>query len=189
MNLKNKPYRWKIGALAVAVLLLLLPVGLALNFYLPSQRVVRVLNPDVYFQNRGGKNAQAMSGVYQVFAEDPDTRKQRVYHNEDTGWGFPWYFKFNSADIQSAVTSIAADAGKDENYAVITSYGWRINMLSMFPNVTSIRKVPKDYAPVPWFNIVFFSVVAFVIGWIAFLVRRWRRARVAPPAAVNRVAS
>ncbi len=33
-----------------------------------------------------------------INAEDVETQKPRVFHNEDTRWGFPWYFKFNSAE-------------------------------------------------------------------------------------------
>lgn len=189
MNVKHKPLKWKLGALAALFLVVLLPAGLLLNFYLPNHRVVRIVSADVLPYSQDKRAERHVTGVYQIFTEDPETRRQHVYHNEDTGWSFPWYFKFNSADIQSAATSIAGDASKDENYALITSYGWRVNLFSMFPNVTAIRRVPKDYVAVPWFNIAFFAVAAFVIGWMALLVRRWRRSRIAPPSAVNRVPS
>jgi len=47
---------------------------------------------------------------FYVFAEDVETKKPRVFRNEDTGWGFPFYFKFNSADLQAVAQSIAASA-------------------------------------------------------------------------------
>lgn len=172
-------------ALAAAAMIIMAPIGLALDFYLPSHRLVRVLNSDVYLQGRGKKDRT--TGVYQIFTEDPDTRRQHVYHNEDTGWGFPFYFKFNSADVQSTAASIATDASQDGNYALVTSYGWRVNLLSMFPNVTAIRRVPRGYVPVPWFNIAFFAALAAVTVWLAYLYRRWCRLRIAPPEAVRRI--
>lgn len=169
----------------VAAALALVPAGLALNFYLPSQRLVRVLNSDVYL--RGRDRSARVAGVYQIFTEDPDTKRQHVYHNEDTGWRFPFYFKFNSADLQSEAASIASGAAHDANYAVITSYGWRFNLLSIFPNAVSIRRASRDEAPVPWFNIAVLAALATGIAWVALRYRRWRRLWIAPPEAVRRV--
>lgn len=171
--------------LAAAAVIVMAPIGLALDFYLPTYRLVRVLNSDVYLQGRGKKDRT--TGVYQIFTEDPDARRQHVYHNEDTGWGFPFYFKFNSADVQSTAASIASDASRDGNYALVTSYGWRVNLLSMFPNVTATRRVPRGYVSIPWFNIAFFTVLAAAIVWLAYLYRRWRHLRIAPPEAARRI--
>ncbi|MCK2055272.1 DUF1523 family protein [Methylobacterium sp. 37f] len=171
-------------ALAAAAAIVLVPLGLVLDFYLPSHRVVRVLNSDVYLWGRG-KNERA-TGVYQIFTEDPGTRRQHVYHNEDTGWGFPFYFKFDAADIQSAASSIAAESTQDSNYALITSYGWRVTLLSMFPNVTAIHRVQRSYVPVPWFNIAFITAFAAAIVWFAYFYCRWSHLRTAPPESVRR---
>jgi len=187
---RQKSRKWWLAAIA-AGLLVATPVGLALNYVLPSKRVVRIVGADVLrYDPNDRMHRQTFGGggvardVYQIFTEDPETKKPYVYHNEDTRWSFPWYFKFGSADLQGEATSIAGDK---DNYAEITSYGWRIKMFSMFPNVTKIRRVDANHVPVPWFNIAFFGVLGFVALWIGYLLRRYRRSRIAPPAAVNRV--
>ena len=44
----------------------------------------------------------------------------RVFRNEDTGWGWPFYFKFNAADVQAKAKSMEFE----KRLAIITSYGW-----------------------------------------------------------------
>ena len=117
-----------------------------LDFYLPSKAVVEVSgtevkrmddegpisksNPehgstrDVYFINTAGIGDSSKANVH-------------VYRNEDTRWGWPFYFKFDSADIQAQAQTFA----QNRQPVAITYYGWRINMNSMFPNITNIQAV------------------------------------------------
>jgi hypothetical protein len=190
---KTKSRKWWVAA-ALAGLVAATPVALALSYVLPSKRVVRIVGADVLRYDPNDRMHRQTIGdggmardVYQIFTEDPETKKQHVYHNEDTRWSFPWYFKFGSADLQGTANSIAGD--REHNLAEITSYGWRIKMFSMFPNATSIKRVEPGHVSVPWFNITFLLVLLFVAGWATLLVRRYRRSRIAPPSAVNRVPS
>ena len=92
-----------------------------------------------------------------------------VYRNEDTGWSVPWYFKFDSADIQAKAQGYSRDA---EQLALIRYYGWRIKIFSVFPNVTSIEATTSREEPFPWFNTIFFTVLALVLIVIAVFIKR-----------------
>jgi hypothetical protein len=107
--------------------------------------------------------------VYFINTEDPDTKKVVVYRNEDTAWSFPWYFKFDSADIQAKAQGYSRDA---QQLALIRYYGWRITILSMFPNVTEIEAVTSRDQPFPVFNTVFFVVVGLLVVIVVVGVRR-----------------
>ncbi len=97
-----------------------------------------------------------------------------VYRNEDTGWLWPPYFKFDSSDLQ-ATASANISAPATEQWVVITHYGWRNRFFSIYPNAVGIRPVDgPDVRVIPWFNMVF--LVFLVCGY--FLLRAiWRRFR------------
>jgi len=87
--------------------------------------------------------------------------KPMVFRNEDTGWGWPPYFKFDSADVTAEAQAFAADQGKP--WVLVKYYGWRIKMFSMFPNVLDLKKVKKNYTHIPVFNIIFFILLVILI--------------------------
>ncbi len=97
-----------------------------------------------------------------------------VYRNEDTGWFWPPYFKFDSSDLQ-ATAAAKVSAPVLEQWVVITHYGWRNRFFSIYPNAVGIRPVDgPDVQVIPWFNIVFLLMSVF--GY--FLMRAiWRRFR------------
>jgi hypothetical protein len=85
----------------------------------------------------------------------------RVFINEDTGWHWPPYFKFNSADVQAKAQTLS----KNNAEVTITSYGWRINILSMFPNVLAIEASKDVVVPVSLIR----SVALFI--WFLLMVK------------------
>lgn len=159
---------------AAVALIAVLPGAAFLHFYLPRHDVVRIVgveNRRVDMEGKplqGGDRPQTGRDVYMILAEDPVTKAPHVYRNEDTGWGFPFYFKFDSADEQAIASSIAGERGT----AIITKYGWRLNLFSMFPNAINIRRAEPDATVIPWFNIIFFAIAGGVLIWV---VRRARR--------------
>ncbi|WP_349371018.1 DUF1523 family protein [Salinarimonas sp.] len=168
------------GGLVKALLLLivLLPVGAFLHYNLPGYDVVRVVGTEIRrvdTEPTTGENPQRTRDVYVIQAVDPDGGDVRVYYNEDTGWGFPFYFKFDSANVQARAQELAEDRAT----ALVTHYGWRVPMFSWFPNAVSVERVEPGYTPIPWFNIVFLVILALVIGWIWWSIARWRRRRAA----------
>ena len=149
----------------LAVLLLILaPVGALLHRFLPQHDVLRLVGTEVRRIDLDGRPGGETRDVFYIYGETLDTKRPRVYRNEDTGWGLPPYFKFNSADLQAVAASIAAERGT----AILTNYGWRINLFSMFPNVTGISRAPDGASPFPWFNVIFL----LVLGGIVFLAVR-----------------
>lgn len=160
-------------------LLPLLALALFLHFYLPGHDVGRIVGTEVNRMDR-----PAASGAEEAAAAQPVTRDVRfintvrpggspaVYRNEDTDWSFPWYFKFDSGNLQAQAQDLVST--KDApRWVVVTHYGWRIEILSMFPNAVAIEEAEgPDQFIVPWFNIVFLALLAagLIALWIA-----WRR--------------
>ncbi|MEJ6397446.1 DUF1523 family protein [Yoonia sp. 208BN28-4] len=174
-------------------LFVLLIFGLMLHYVLPQHDVVRITSTEVIRQDFTAFNrifyAQADSGT----AEQPTrdlrliyTEKKRtfllgfvqrdsegvmVYRNEDTGWIWPPYFKFDSSDLQAE----AANAARGDSWAVLTHYGWRVRWASIYPNAIAIREVDgPDVRVIPWFNIFFFG---FLMIAIVFLRAMWAQFR------------
>lgn len=158
----------------VLAVVVLTPVAAFLHYVLPRHDVVRIVNTEVRRVDSSGKpigagdNPATSRDVYYVFAEDADDRSPRVYRNEDTGWGFPFYFKFNSADQQAIASSIAAERG----VALVTKYGWRAQIFSWFPNAVRIRRWDPADSVIPWFNIIFFVVLGAGSLFAVVKVRR-----------------
>lgn len=159
----------------IVLFLALCFVGAFLHYTLPSTSVVQVTGTDVKRMDEGS-DRHPSDGIAirtrDVRFINTVTRggSVRVYRNEDTGWGWPPYFKFDSADFTAKATS--AIKSEKPVWVAITSYGWRIRLLSMFPNITGFKTVPKDYTHIPWFNILFFIALAALIF---FVVRGFRR--------------
>lgn len=104
-----------------------------------------------------------------------------VYRNEDTGWGWPPYFKFDTSNLQAEAAD-AKSTGAASSWYAVKHYGWRNEFLTVFPNAISLRKVegPDASKGIPWLNIfilvVFFALVYGI--WVRW--RRFRRARIDP---------
>ncbi|EPX82972.1 DUF1523 family protein [Salipiger mucosus] len=103
-----------------------------------------------------------------------------VYRNEDTGWGWPPYFKFDTANLQAEAADMRSTAA-DPQWVVIRHYGWRNEFLSIYPNAVSIRPVAgPDVTIVPWLNIVILVALAAVVWAIWVRWRRFRQRRIDP---------
>lgn len=164
----------------------LLGVCLAfLDFYLPAKDVVRIVGTDVKRMDPGTEASPAGDGqggqtrdVRFINATDPDD-DPRVYRNEETGWGFPWYLKFDSGNLQTEAQDLRSNR-ENPVWVVVTHYGWRVEIFSMFPNAVSIERSdgPDDF-PVPWFRIVFFVLLlsGMVVLWVAWRRFKLRRRR------------
>jgi len=87
-----------------------------------------------------------------------------VFRNEDTGWGWPPYLKFNSADLTAEAQAFASDQNKP--WVLVKYYGWRIKIFSMFPNALNLKEVERDYTHFPLFNILFFVVLIFLVFFV-----------------------
>jgi len=168
--------KWLLIVIAVVA------VGLFLNFYLPSKDVVRIVGVDVKRADLRGRDQSSAEGDTSVRTRDvryinaiSPSRKPRVYWNEDTGWGFPWYFKFDSGNLQAEAQD-AISTVENSRWYVVNHYGWRLTMFSMYPNAISIKEVPgPDHTTIPWFNIAFLSIAALLLLTIWRFVVKLRR--------------
>jgi hypothetical protein len=172
----------------IPAFILFVIAAIFLNYFLPSRDVVRIVGTEVKridvdkgapFWDRAdiGTNAEATRDVRFINAEFPNG-KTRVYRNEDTGWGFPPYFKFDSGDVTAQAQSLAKT---DDQWVAVRHYGWRIKLFSIFPNATSIKRVSgPDVFLIPWFNIVLIILLLGIWFTIWRAIRRWKAARIDP---------
>ncbi len=103
-----------------------------------------------------------------------------IYRNEDTGWGWPPYFKFDTTNLQAEMADLKSTA-EAPKWVAIRHYGWRNEFMSIFPNAVGVRPVAgPDVRLIPWFNIIVLTVL-FATFW-AIRVRwiRFRRNRIDP---------
>ncbi len=144
-------------------------VALFLHYNLPRTDVVQIVGTDVK-RNDIRVNGEVVTRDIRFITSLTQNGKTRVYRNEDTGWGWPPYFKFDSADLTAKAQSFVGETEK--SWALVTHYGWRVTMLSSFPNAVAIKKVDQDYSHLPLFNIIF---LLSLFGGILFLVLAVRR--------------
>lgn len=167
-------------ALAVLGVLLLVAVGFFLAYSLPHHEVVHVDGHEVKRLDVNGQFVdpkQAISAtrdVFFIYTENAQKKDVRVFRNEDTGFGFPWYFKFDSSEVQGRAQMLARD---NTQRALVTYYGWRIPMLGMFPNAVNIEAWDNDETPFPVFNTVFFVVLGLILVALWWKVRKFRQRR------------
>ncbi|OUD09046.1 hypothetical protein BVC71_10050 [Marivivens niveibacter] len=170
----------------LVVAVLLLPF---FHYLLPQHDIARITSTEIIRQDFSGFNrlfyAQADSGSAEQTTRDLrliNTVRQQTYllgfirggddtmvfRNEDTGWIWPPYFKFDSSDLQAE----AADYAKaTDQYYLITHYGWRNRVFSIYPNAISIKPIEDpNMRIIPWFNIAFF--IALMAG-ILFVRAAW----------------
>lgn len=172
----------------IFIFILALITVVLIHYYLPQRDIVQVVKTDVKrmdiskgspFWDRpdAGTDKQATRDVRFVYTVT-DNGKTHVYRNEDTGWSFPFYLKFDSSDLSAKAESFA---NKDDAWVAVTHYGWRIRLFSIFPNATKVKQVKgPDVFLIPWFNIVFLTIVFGFIFWVWLLIRSWKRKKVDP---------
>jgi len=106
--------------------------------------------------------------------------KVMVYRNEDTGWNWPPYFKFDTSNLQAEASDLKSSA-EAPKWIVLKHYGWRNEFMSIFPNAVSVRQVAgPDVRIIPWLNIVILTVFAAIVWAIWVRWRRFRQARIDP---------
>ncbi len=103
-----------------------------------------------------------------------------VYRNEDTGWGWPPYFKLDSSNLQTEAADLVSTQANPQ-WVVMTHYGWRTEFLSAFPNAVAVRPVDSpDVRLIPWFNIIFLTLLAGFVLWLWRLWDRFKERRIEP---------
>ena len=107
--------------------------------------------------------------------------KPMIYRNEDTGWGWPLYFKFDTANLQAEASDLISKKSEEPQWAVIRHYGWRFEALSIYPNAVKLWAVDDpNQRIIPYFNIIALILIFAAYWAIRVRWRRFRRARIDP---------
>ena len=163
----------KTGLIALIVLV----VAGFLHFYLPQRDIVQIVGTDVIRRDLQSPDGTTLSFDVRYINARTESGASREYRNEDTGWGFPFYFKFDSGKLAARAQSLA----KDDSWVAVTHYGWRVTFLSLYPNAVKLKAVDgPDVRLIPWFNIVFLVVLAALLFAIWRRIQRFRENRIDP---------
>jgi hypothetical protein len=166
------------------LLILVLIVGAWLHYNLPDRDIVRITGTEVirvdtsgwngvFYAGPDGGNALSESRDVRFINAVDENRRARVYRNQDTGF-WPPYLKFDSGNLQAEANDYDSDV--DQEWVAVRHYGWRFEFLSIYPNALSIRPVEgPDVTLIPWFNIVFLTVLAAIVWATTVRVLRLRR--------------
>ncbi len=161
---------------------LVLIVAAFLHYTLPQHDIVRITNTYnkltpiganslFYSIEDSGTGAEVTStnrDIRFIDAVFPDGQSVMVYRNEDTGWVWPPYFKYDSSTLQAEATNLKSDKDRPQ-WVSVTHYGWRLPIFSIFPNAVAVKPVAgPDVTIIPWVNIIILSFLAFVL----FMIRR-----------------
>ena len=168
-------------------LLVMITVGL-IHYYLPQRDIVEIVGTDVkrmdigkgspFWDRPDAGTEDRTSRDVRFISTVKANGKTMVYRNEDTGWSFPFYLKFDSSDLSAKAESMA---DQDDTWVAITHYGWRIRLFSIFPNATKIKQVAgPDTLLIPWFNIAFLFFVGIILLTIWRIIRKFKKKRIDP---------
>jgi hypothetical protein len=142
-----------------------------LHYTLPQRDVVRIVDTEVRRVDFGENSwfwAGADSGQ-DAASVNRDVRfintvlydgGVMVYRNEDTGWGWPPYFKLDSSNLQTEAADLASPKGAPQ-WVIVTHYGWRNEVFSIFPNAAGVRAIDDpEKLLIPYFNILILTIMA-----------------------------
>ncbi|WP_240513972.1 DUF1523 family protein [Paramylibacter kogurei] len=161
-----------------------------LHYTLPQRDIVLVL--DAYEKRMDVSSNSMFWGKQDAGTIRQDTRDVRfidtempdgsvmVYRNEDTGFGWPPYFKFDSSDLSAKAKQLVSTRDNPK-WVAVRHYGWRNTVFSLFPNATSMKQVDgPDVTLIPWFNIIFTIFLALICLGIYRLMQLFKRRRIDP---------
>lgn len=166
-------------------------IAAVLHYTLPHHDIVRI--SDTY-EKRIDPGENSMFWSSQDVGSNPNTPnrdvffiqtrqangKVMVYRNEDTGWGWPPYFKLNSSNLQAEAADLKSSP-EAPRWVAMRHYGWRSEFLSIFPNAVKAWQVEgPEVRIIPWFNIIFLIVFGAVVWALYVRWRRFREARIDP---------
>ncbi|WP_417808363.1 DUF1523 family protein [Thioclava sp.] len=161
-----------------------------LSYNLPRHDIVRVVGTEVRRVDFGENSMfWAAPDVGTAAATSRDVRfintvrangKPLVFRNEDTGWGWPPYFKLDSSNLQAQAESLISTKA-DPVWVSVTRYGWRSNWLTIYPNAVGMKVVAgPDTRIIPWVNIVILTLLLVLILVIRAMWRQFRERSIDP---------
>lgn len=161
-----------------------------INFYAPSYEALYIKGLEVKLMDqdgvitKGNKANSSIQDVYFIYTEIPGSNTVKVFRNENTRWGFPFYFKFDSAELQAKAASL--QSVEEKLLVQVKSYGWQINMLEKFPNIISIKAIANENElSRPWLSYILY-VLAFIGFMLMFQMVRGLFANSSPNSSANK---
>ncbi len=166
-------------------------VALSLHYVLPQRDIVRVVGTEIirtdftvwnrlFYAQADSGNAEGQTRDLRLINTVRSQGGVMVYRNEDTGLFWPPYFKFDSSDLQAEAVDATTTQASSQWYA-ITHYGWRVRYWTIYPNAIAIKPVDgPDVRLIPWFNIIFLTVLAAIFWAIYVRWRRFKRRNITP---------
>jgi hypothetical protein len=158
-----------------------------LHYTLPQHDIARITDTyekrvdfgdnSIFWAKSDAGNAAAPTNRDVFFIQAFRTNgRPMIYRNEDTGWGWPPYFKFDTSNLQADASDlISKKSAETAQWVSIRHYGWRNEFLSIFPNAISVKAVAgPDVRIIPWFNIIVLTTLA-ALAWGIWA--RWRKFR------------
>jgi hypothetical protein len=177
--------KWIFWALVVLI------VGGFLHYTLPRHQTLRIVESEVRRVELANSNglfwgsaepADATTGSRDVkfISAVYEGGKPLVLRNEDTGWGWPPYFKFNSSDVQARAADLISATGNPQ-WVSVEFYGWRSQLFSIYPNVLKLTAVDgPDHRVIPWFKMIVLGGLVVLIVLVRVMLKRFWRNRVDP---------
>ncbi|MFK3558097.1 DUF1523 family protein [Pasteurella multocida] len=145
------------------------------NFVTPSYEVTKVTGVEVKRVDKDGPITKANPAdgptrdVYFINTQNQDG-KIMVYRNEDTRWGFPFYFKFGSANLHAEAEALIKEGQKVQ----IKYYGWRLVMFDEFRNALSIKAVDEHASPShPILAYILYFILLITLFFSVQFIRGW----------------
>jgi len=179
--------RWFIRAIYLVIAVTVIAF---FHYSLPSRDIVQIVGTnevrmDVqdssWFwasKDAGTSTANNTRDVRFINAQYPDGGP-RVYRNEDTSWGWPPYLKFDSGNLHAEAQALAKQ--QDVQWVAVHHYGWRIPIISLYPNAYKIKPVAgPDVSLFPWFNVIFLTILFLALFAIWRRLDRWKDRNIDP---------
>ena len=161
-------------------ILVVLVVGGFLHYTLPQHDIVRIVKTDniqttlsaenswAYASPDAGSGVTGMTRYIRFISAAYPDGSVMVYRNEDTGWIWPPYFKYDSSSLDTEAADLISTATAPK-WVSVTHYGWRLPWLSIYPNAVSVREVAgPDVRIIPYVSIFILLALAFGV----FMLRR-----------------
>ena len=144
------------------------------DYVFPYYDVTRVIGVEVKRVDKDGQITKSNPAdgptrdVYFINTQNDDG-KIMVYRNEDTRWGFPFYFKFGSANLQAQ----AANFSQEHKLVEVKYYGWRLTVFDEYRNALSLKEVAVDDGSLPILSYIFYFLFVITLFFSIQFIRGW----------------
>lgn len=161
-----------------------------LHYTLPQTDIVRIVGTENRRMDLGenswfwaapdvGTGSGTSRDIFFINAVYPDGSTME-YRNEDTGWGWPPYFKMDSSSTNTEAKELQSTTAAPK-WVAVTHYGWRNELFTIFPNAISLRQVESpDVRIIPWVSIVILTLLAGLVAMVWRMLAQFRERMIEP---------